>query len=61
MARGPRYTPEQVEQMMIERLVEAIYPVLIPIEQQDVAIQKRNLAKITSAARSAWQSFATTQ
>lgn len=57
MQRGPRFTPEQVEEMMIPRLVEAIYPVLIPMEQQDMAIQMANHAKVTAIARSAWHQF----
>lgn len=51
-------TPEQVEEMMVERLVEAMYPVMIPIEQQDVHIQRANFARIQKAARAAWRSFA---
>lgn len=53
-----RMTDEQVAEMMIPRLVEAIYPVLIPIEQQDMAIQLANHTKITEIARSAWHQFA---
>ncbi len=57
MARGPRFTPEQIEEMMVSKIVEAIYPILIPMEQQDCAIQARNHAKITEVARAAWRSF----
>ena len=32
----------RTEVSIIPMLVEAIYPLLIPIEQQDCAIQKRN-------------------
>lgn len=46
-----RYSDEEVEAMMVTKLVDAIYPVLIPVEQQDVAIQSRNRAKITEVAR----------
>lgn len=52
-----RMTDEQVTEMMVPRIVEAIYPVLIPIEQQDMAIQAANRAKITAIARSAWRQF----
>lgn len=55
--KRPRLSPQEVDQMMIERLVDAIYPVLIPIEQQDVAIQAANFAKVQGAACMAWQSF----
>ncbi len=53
----PKLTPEEVEALMVLRLVEAIYPVLIPMEQQDCAIQARNRAKVTGVARQAWRSF----
>lgn len=43
---------------MILRLVEAIYPVLIPMEQQDMAIQAANRARITEIARLIWREFA---
>jgi len=52
-----RYTDEQVEEMMVPRIVDAIYPLLIPIEPQDCAIQERNRTKITEIARQAWRSF----
>lgn len=57
MARGPRFTPEQVEDMMVPKIVEAIYPILIPLEQQDCAIQARNRARVTEIARQTWRSF----
>jgi hypothetical protein len=55
--RPPRPTPEQVEATMVERITDALYPVLIPIEQQDCAIQARNRERVTKAARAAWQSI----
>lgn len=54
--RGPRFSKE-VDRMMIERLIEAIYPVLIPMEQQDMAIQAANLMKVQGAACVAWNAF----
>ena len=54
----PRRTPEEVEALMIPKLVEAIYPVLIPMEQQDCAIQARNLARMTEIATRVWREFA---
>lgn len=57
MARGPRFTPEQVEEMMVPKIVEAIYPVLFPMEQQDCRIQAENLAHITNVARATWREF----
>ena len=57
MAR-PRRTPEEVEAFMIPRLVEAIYPVLIPMEQQDCAIQAANHARMTEIATAVWRQFA---
>jgi hypothetical protein len=57
--KPPRWrpTPEQVEAAMVERITDALYPVLIPIEQQDCAIQARNRARVTEAARAAWRSI----
>lgn len=52
-----RLTDEQVEELMVPRIVEAIYPVLIPMEQQDCAIQARNHERVTEAAREAWRRF----
>jgi len=52
-----KLTPGEVEALMVPRIVEAIYPVLIPMEQQDCAIQARNHAKVTEVARQVWRSF----
>lgn len=56
MAR-PKLTPEDVEAFMVPRLVEAIYPVLIPMEQQDCAIQAKNHARMTELATWVWREF----
>ena len=53
-----RATPEEVEAFMVPKIVEALYPVLIPVEQQDCAIQANNHARVTEAAQQAWRSFA---
>lgn len=55
--KRPRLSPEEVGKLMIERLIEAIYPVLIPMEQQDMAIQAANRQKIASASDAAWRAF----
>lgn len=52
-----RYTDDQVEAMMVPKLVDVIYPVLIPVEQQDVRIQAENHKRITEVARSVWREF----
>lgn len=57
MAR-PKLSPEEVELLMVPRIVEALYPVLIPIEQQDIRIQAENHAKVTEVAQLAWRAFA---
>lgn len=57
MARGPRYTPEQVEAAMVPRIVDALYPLFYPVEQQDCAIQARHHAMVTEIAIHAWRSF----
>lgn len=53
----PRYTPEQVEERMTKRIADAIYPILIPMEEQSVQIQAENAAVVNAIARSAWQAF----
>jgi hypothetical protein len=52
-----RYSDEEVEARMVPEIVKAIYPVLIPVEQQDCAIQARNYAKMEDLARMVWRSF----
>lgn len=59
-ARRParrRLSPEEVEELMVPKIVEAIYPILIPMEQQDCAIQARNHERMTKLARQMWRSF----
>lgn len=53
-----RAIAEQVEAIMVPKIVAAIYPVLIPIEQQDCAIQARNLEQITEIATMVWREYA---
>lgn len=53
----PRLTDAEVEAMMIPKIVEAIYPLLIPMEQQDCAIQAKNHQRMTELARECWRSF----
>lgn len=53
----PRYTPEQVEARMVKQLAAAIYPILIPMEEQSVQIQAENARVIDDVARTAWQAF----
>jgi hypothetical protein len=55
-----RYTDEEVEAMMIPKLVAVLYPVLIPFEQQDCATQAKNHARITEIATQTWRAFAQT-
>jgi hypothetical protein len=53
----PRLTPEQVEAETVKKIIEAIYPILVPWEEQDMAIQQRNHEQIERIARQAWRSF----
>lgn len=57
MAKGPRYTPEEVEAQMVPRIIEALYPIFYPVEQQDCAIQTRHLGEVTEIATQAWRTF----
>ena len=52
-----RLTDEEVEAKMVPEIVKAIYPVLIPIEQQCMQIQAENHAKMERLARDLWRSF----
>jgi hypothetical protein len=52
-----RYTPDEVEAAMIPKIVDAIYPLLIPMEQQDCRIQAKNHALMTDLAKKLWRSF----
>lgn len=56
----PKYTDAEVEARMVPKIVEAIYPVLIPMEQQDMRIQAENHALLTLLATAMWRSFRTT-
>lgn len=53
----PRLSDEEVEAMMVPKIVEAIYPVLIPMEQQDCRIQAKNHERMTDLAVQLWRSF----
>lgn len=57
MAKGPRFTPEQVEAQVVPQIIAALYPIFYPVEQQDCAIQARHHAEITEIAIQAWRSF----
>lgn len=52
-----RVCMECVETNMVKKLVEAIYPVLIPMEQQSVQIQERNHKRMTELATWVWRDF----
>ena len=53
MAR--RYTSEEVEARMIPQIVQAIYRVLIPVEQQDCRIQAENYKRMIEIATIIWR------
>ena len=48
---------QQVELIMGQRLFEALYPVLIPIEHVNATMRARHREKIYEIARNAWLSF----
>ena len=52
-----RYTEEEARQRLIEKTVEVIYPVFIPIEQQSVQIQHENAKIILECATAAVDQF----
>jgi hypothetical protein len=52
-----RFTDEEVEARMVPKITDALYPILIPVEQQDMRIQAENHKRVTEAARSAWRAY----
>jgi formylmethanofuran dehydrogenase subunit E len=42
---------------MVPQIVNALYPIFHPLEQQDCAIQARNHAVMTEIATSVWRNF----
>lgn len=52
-----RYTPEQVEDRMAKQIASAIYPILIPMEEQSVQIQVENAKAVDEVARTAWRAY----
>ena len=52
-----RFSDAEVEAIMIPKIVDAIYPVLIPVEQQDCKIQAANHARIVKLATNLWRAF----
>jgi hypothetical protein len=52
-----RRTPQEVEAAMVPRIAEALRPVLIAFEEQDVAIQAQNAALMERIARVVWREF----
>jgi hypothetical protein len=52
-----RRSDAEVEADIIPKIVGAIYPILIPMEQQDCAIQAKNHAIMTALATQLWRSF----
>lgn len=54
-----RYTEAEVEAMVVPKLVDAIYPILIPVEQQCMQIQEENRKQMVCLATALWRSFGT--
>lgn len=52
-----RYSDEEVEAAMIPKIVEAIYPILIPMAPRDFGIQAKNDALMMTLATQLWRSF----
>lgn len=53
----PKYTKEEARKLLIDKVHKAIYPVLIPIEQQDIRIQAENSAHVRKCAEAAVNLF----
>lgn len=52
-----KYTDEELDRKMVLQLVEAIYPILIPIEEQDIQTQDENQRLLTMLATKLWRGF----
>lgn len=52
-----RYTDEEVEGQMVKQISAAIYPILIPVEEQCMQIQAENAVEVERLARNLWRSF----
>lgn len=53
-----KYSDEEVEARMVPLIVEAIYPILIPVEQHDMKIQAENYKRMVEIATRVWRDFA---
>jgi hypothetical protein len=52
-----RYTEEEARQHLIDKTVEVLYPIFIPVEQQSVQIQLENAKVILKCAEAAVDQF----
>ena len=52
-----RFTDEEVDARMVPQIVAAIYPILIPFEEQSVEVQTENHKQMTVLARELWRAF----
>jgi hypothetical protein len=55
--RPKKQSPKEVEALMVPKLIEALYPVFYPIEQQDGQIQLEHYIKVKAVALIAWRQF----
>lgn len=53
-----KYTKEEIEALIVPDLVKAVYPILIPIEEQSCQIQAENHQKVTQLITEMWRNFA---
>lgn len=51
-------TVTHIPEKLVKDLAKAMYPVLIPIEEQSMQIQAENAKLVEMAATAAWLSFA---
>ena len=49
-------TPEEIDAIMVP-LIEALYPIFYPVEQQDCQIQLEHYIKVKAIAELAWRNF----
>ena len=52
-----RMTDEEVKNMMEKKISNALYPVLIPVEEQCCQIQEENAKVVNNISKMVWKEF----
>lgn len=52
-----RLSAEEVDLLMVDRISDAIRPVLIPLEERDYAVQAENSVILAEIAAMVWEAY----